>query len=141
MNREYILHAELTIKCLRPKVFVSLGVDELRVDPDVVANPLYGTFEYCFDAEFGSDLSQILGGISILHHGSTRDHFQSTDIGKAGEEVIVNAIGKQHIFRIGAAALERQYRNRQSVGARYRKLIRGTNTGHVQCDRDCQRDD
>jgi hypothetical protein len=113
-------------------VFIRTCVDQLQIDPHIVANSLNRTFEYGVDAELCGDFTKVSILVPVAHHGGARGDLQSLDVGKLGQQVVMDAVGKQLVFRIIAAAGERQYCNR-APGTGNRRCV-FTDAGNVERD-------
>ena len=74
----------------------SFGIDELRIDPDMVASALHTAFERVADTEFTSDLPDI-------------DRF--------------SLVGERRIARDNETPLNSRKIRRQTVGDRVNKII------------------
>ncbi len=85
LYREQVRRSEPSVIRLRPDVLIGRCINELGIDPHVVADPLYRTFEDRSDFEFLRDLPQVLGRVPVLHYGGAGDYFQRSNIGQAGE--------------------------------------------------------
>ncbi len=66
--------AQRTVESLRPKVAVSLRVDQLHGDPHRVAGPQHGTLDHGFHAQFTPDFRHRLFGFLEAHCGGPRNH-------------------------------------------------------------------
>ena len=69
LNGKQIGRTQFTVVRTRPDVFVGRRVDELRRDSYAVALPLYRALDERADAEFFTNLPQVLGRVPILHYG------------------------------------------------------------------------
>src|SRR6266508_4191899 len=48
---------------------------------------------------------------AILHHAGATDYFESANFRQPGQNVVLNAIGKKHVFFVLAQTFKRQYGN------------------------------
>src|ERR1700730_1834784 len=120
LNGEHI--REIAIVSLRPKMRIRARVNELGVDPDTVGRALDTTFQNVGNAELPSDFAKVAGANDlILHHAGATNHFKICHLGQIGEDLILDAVGKEARLRIRAKIFERQtriafFRNRSSDG-------------------------
>src|SRR6202011_4569099 len=103
---------EIAIVGLRPKMRIRASVDELSIDPNAVGGALDAAFQDMGHAELSSDLTQIAGANGlVLHDAGPTNHLKICDLGQIGEDLILDAVGKEARLRIRAKIFERQNRN------------------------------
>src|ERR1700730_1231844 len=113
---------KIAIVSLRPKMRIRAGVNELSIDPDAVGRALDTTFQNVGNAQLPSDFTKVAGANDlILHHAGATNHLKVCDLGQIGEDLILDAVGKEARLRIRAKIFERQtriafFRNRSSDG-------------------------
>ena len=91
---------------------IGAGVDELRVDPQMIARPLHAAFEEMRDAELLPDLPRVAGFTSLVRAGGgAADHFEIGDFGQIGENFILDARRKVGVLLVVAQVLEGQHRD------------------------------
>ena len=115
LDREHVLGGELRVVGLGPQVLVGRRVDELHVDPDLVAGPLHSALEHRLDPELRGDLRNRLLGVTILLDRGARGHPQGIDLGELRQEVVVHADDER--FRLGAPGhvVEREHGDRAAA--------------------------
>ena len=81
---------------------VSSGIDQLRADPDAISGALYVPFQNVSDTQGTGDLAQIARRGAVLHHRTATGDLQVGDLCQVGENLVLHAIRKENVFRIGA---------------------------------------
>ena len=88
---------------------VASGIDQLGSDPNAVAGRLDAAFNYVCHPKFVCNLTQIpLHTGLVLHYRGATDHLQIRDLGKIGEDLILDGIGEESVVRISAQTFKRQ---------------------------------
>ena len=86
---------------------IGAGVDELGIDPDAIVDSLDTAFQDVGDAQLLPDLAQVAFPNSlVLHHAGAADHFEVRDFRQIGEDLILDAIGKEGGLLIRAQVFE-----------------------------------
>src|SRR5687767_8938753 len=101
-------------------MLVRLRFDELDVDADAVADFLDAAFDDVRDSELPRDLRQLFRPGAISVRGSARNHLQVSDLGQAGNDFVLDAIGEIGVRLVFAEIFEWEHRN----GAAARRLSR-----------------
>jgi hypothetical protein len=97
------------IVVLGPLVRVSPCIDQLRADAHRFTDSLDGAFQDMSDSELPGNIAKVMRpGAPILHHARATDHFEVSDLGKVGENLILHTNGKESIRFILAQILKRQ---------------------------------
>ena len=88
---------------LRPEMRVVPGVDQLRINSNLVCDALDAPFQHMGDPERPANVLQIprCRGL-VLRHTRPADHFQIGDLGQIRENFILNAVGKKRVLLIVA---------------------------------------
>ena len=87
---------------------------------------LHATFEDVGDAELPRDLRQIFGRALVVLRRCARDHFQIGNPGEAGQDFILDAVGKVGVGFVFAQVLERKDRDRFQRNLRQARQGGGT---------------
>ena len=74
LDGENIVHIALVLLC--PDMFVGLGIDQLRIQVDLVAVSAYTSFQDMRDMEAVADLLNV-SCTAILHDAGAADHFEA----------------------------------------------------------------
>ena len=107
LNCKYVI--EWAVIPLRPHMPVASGIDQLGSDPNAVAGRLDAAFNYVCHPKFVCNLTQIpLHTGLVLHYRGATDHLQIRDLGKIGEDLILDGIGEESVVRISAQTFKRQ---------------------------------
>ena len=99
---------DIAIVGLRPEVGIGAGIDELRVDAQMIAGALHAAFEEMRHAEFLSDLPQVTRFGLVLAGRGAADHFEIGDPGQVGKNFILHASREVGVFLVGAQVFERE---------------------------------
>ncbi len=91
-------------------------VDELHINPHLVASAAYRAFKDIPDAQFATDLLHIDGLALVLKRGVAGDDEQGRQFGEVGNDVFRHAVGEIFLLRIAAQIVERQHGDRRLVG-------------------------
>jgi len=108
--------AQFTVEPLGPEMRVGLGIDELRVDPYLVARPLDAPFQQIAHAQFAADILCVDWLVLIGEGAVARDHKHVREPRQVGRQIIGDAVGKILLPGIVAAIGERQHRDRPARG-------------------------
>ena len=91
---------------------VSRCIDELDVDSNHIARALHAALENGRDTELPTDVAHVLSRTPILLHRRSRYHLQRVDVCEPGQNLVVNAVGKELRIFFGCALIsERQSRD------------------------------
>jgi hypothetical protein len=91
-------------------------INQLRRDPQVLANPPNAALHDVAYAEFPSDLLDICGLTLVGESRSARDDPQAADARERCDNVLGETVSKKLLFGIDAHVDERQHGNRRFVG-------------------------
>ena len=64
-------------------------VDQLGVDADPTTDRLNSALEDIARPQFPADLSHVLAGVCVLHHGSARNDPERLQLSEPGEQIVV----------------------------------------------------
>src|SRR6476659_10626038 len=87
------------------------SLDQLHIYPDVIRVLLHASFQDVGNSELSRDLRQIFGCALIMLCRSARDNFQVGNLGQAGEDLVLNAVGKVSVVRVSASIFKRKHGN------------------------------
>ena len=87
-------------------MLVSARVDELAGHAHPVAGAAHAALEHVGDAEFLRDLFDGFRRAAVLHDGGARDDVQFADEGEVGQDILVDAVGKERALLALAQVLE-----------------------------------
>ena len=93
---------------------------------------VHGAFDDGRNTEFPADLSDVLGRVAVFIDRRPGNYAERFDIGEAGQDVIVYSVREELIFRVRAAALEGQNRDRVPGGSRDRIGFTFSHAGYVK---------
>src|SRR5271165_4471229 len=110
-----------------------LGIDQVRVDADLVARPSNASFQHVAHTKLAPDLLHIDAVALVREARIAGDYEQPADARQRGDDFLDHAVGEIFLVRIAAHILERQYRDRRLL--RQRQGCRG---GYGRCRRGCQ---
>ncbi len=92
---------------------VRFGLDELRVDPHPVADPLHTSFQDMSYPEFTPDILCIpIRPRLVSHHGGAADDFQAAQLCEIRQNLVLHAVGEVSIGFIIAQI--RKWKNRDT---------------------------
>ena len=104
---------QIAIISLRPKVGISLRVDQLRIYPHPIGDALHAAFQQMSYAELLTDLAQIPHhSAPVLHHAGAADHLQVRDLGQISQDFILHTIGKVFVLFFLTQVFEGQHGDR-----------------------------
>ena len=118
LHREHV--GETAIVALRPDVASGCDVVELRRDAHTIAVLPHAAFDHVTDAEVFPDLLDVDGLALISKRRVARDDEEPAQLGKAGDEVLADAVREILLLRIVAHVDEGQHRDGGTVGQRQR---------------------
>ena len=95
-------------------------LDQLDIDPDPLAVFLDAPLEDMGDTQLAGDLRQVVGRAFVMLGGGARDHFQVSDLGQAGQDFILDAIGEISVSLFRAQVFKGQDGDRLSRSRRDR---------------------
>ena len=88
------------------------GIDQLHIDYHFVSFSTDASFQNVGDPEQLANFPQVVnGGIAKLHHRRTANHAQFADLRQAGQNIVLNAIGKKCVLFVVAEICKRQDRD------------------------------
>src|SRR2546423_12495404 len=93
-------------------MIVGAGCNELHVNVHAITRSLHASFEDIADAQLARDLRQIFGRAFVTHRRSSRDDSKSADLRERGDDFILNSLGEESAFLVGAQVFEWQYGDR-----------------------------
>src|SRR5689334_9378468 len=95
-----------------PDVRVIAGVDELSADSNRVRGALHASLKDKCNAKSLRDFTDVSrNAASVLLHAGATDHFQVRDLCQVGENLVLDAVGKECVFLVLAEICERKNRN------------------------------
>src|SRR5205814_1837508 len=109
---------------------VGLRLNELDVNVHAVACLLHAAFENVRNTQVSRDLGQIFRRAFVMRRRSTRDYAQTADLGKGGDNFILNALCEECVLLVRAQIVERQNsdafvrNNRRGHGSSRRGICR-----------------
>ena len=111
---------ELSIVTLGPEMRVALGIDELDVDAHAVAGFAHTAFQDVGNSKLLRDLANVLGRVFETLRRRARDHFQIANAREAGEDFLLDTVGKISVRFIFAQIFKRQDGDRFAQNRRAR---------------------
>src|SRR6266403_465843 len=90
---------------------VGLRLNELDVNVHAVACLLHAAFENIRNTQVSRDLGQIFRRAFVMRRRSARDYSQPADLGKGGDNFILNALREKCVLLVRAQIVERQNRD------------------------------
>src|SRR5271165_951369 len=90
------------------------GIDQLDVDPDLIAGSLDAPFENIANAQFAADLLGVDRLALVGESGVAGDHDAALDACDVGRQILGDAVREILLLRIVAEIGERQHDHRQS---------------------------
>src|SRR5262249_32328985 len=93
---------QLSIIRLGPELRTGLGVNQVNIDPHLIACLLDATLDDVCYPKLLRDLSKIARFALILLCRSTRNHFQIGDLSQTRQDFLLDAIGKIGIVWVTA---------------------------------------
>ena len=87
------------------------GFDQLHVHPHRVAALLHAAFQDVRHAKLAGDLGQVFRRALVMLGRGARDHLQIGDLRQAGQDFVLDAVGKVGVLLVAAQVLERQDRD------------------------------
>jgi hypothetical protein len=107
LQRERI--SERAIVALSPHLLPVARIDQAHIHEYAVVGAAHAPLEHVRDAELSPDDAQVaLCRIAVAHHGCAADDLQLLDARQAREQIVLDAIGEERVFRVAAHVLERQ---------------------------------
>ena len=105
-GRDLILQREqvggIALEPLRPQMRIGLGVDQLRVDADLVARAAHAPFEHIADRKLAADLFGVDRFVSVGESSVARDHDHVGEPRQVGRDVVGNGIAEILLVGVGA---------------------------------------
>src|SRR5262249_18752975 len=92
LYREQI--ADIVVETLRPKMRVGGGVNQLGVDPDLVAGTPDAAFEYVPHPKLAADLLCVDAPVFVREGRVARDHQNMLQARQIGCQIVDNPVGK-----------------------------------------------
>ena len=112
-RRDFVLHVEdvlqLPVVPFRPERVVGGGVDELRVDPQALAQPTHASCEDMRGSKRPSDLSRRHRPVLEGQHAGPRPRPERADSGKLGDDVLRDPVAEVLILLRPARVVEVQH--------------------------------
>ena len=93
-------------------VAAHFGIDQLGVDPDLVARAPDASFENVRNTQRLSNFADVVRFPLVLHHRRARNHFQIANLRQVGEHVVLNPVREKGILFVGAQVFKGQDRDR-----------------------------
>src|SRR4030095_2533843 len=90
---------------------IGLRVNQLHIDPHLVARFLHATLKNIRYAKLLRDLGEILRLALIALRGSARNYFQICDAGQSRQDLLLDTISQVGVIRIGTEVLKWKYRD------------------------------
>src|SRR6266487_6986346 len=87
---------------------VGVRLNELNVNVHAVARLLHTAFENIRNAQVSRDLGQIFRCAFVMRRRSARNDSQAADLGKSGDDFILNALREKGVVFVRAQIVERQ---------------------------------
>src|SRR6266404_1332360 len=87
---------------------VGLRLNELDVNVHAVACLLHAAFENVRNTQVSRDLGQIFRRAFVMRRRSARDYAQTADLGKGGDNFILNALCEECVLFVRAQIVEWQ---------------------------------
>ena len=107
---------EVAIVVLGPDVAAGRDVVELRGDTHLLAAPAHAALDHIADAELLGDLLHV-HSLALVDKGRVaRDHQEPAQLGKRGDDVLADAVGKILLLRIVAHVGEGEHRDGRQYG-------------------------
>jgi hypothetical protein len=113
---------EAAIVTFGPDVAAGGNVIELCRDAHAVAVPADAAFDHVADPELGADLLDVDGFAPVDERRVARDHEESAQLGKRGDDVLADAVGEISLLGIIAHVDEGQHGDGGPVGQRQGRL-------------------
>src|SRR5208282_5636436 len=104
--------ADIAVETLGPELRTGFGIDELDIDPYLVAGPLYAALEDVTHAQFSADPLDVIVAL-VGESGVAGDHQASLDARDVGRQIFGDPISEILLPRVVAEIGERQDNNRQ----------------------------
>jgi hypothetical protein len=82
-------------------------LDQLDVHAHGVAALLHASFQNVGDPKLLGDFGQVFRRAFVLLRRSARDHLQIRDLGQAGQDFLLNAVGKVRVRFVLTPVFER----------------------------------
>src|SRR4029077_18632533 len=105
--------ADVAIEPLGPKMRTRFGIDQLRVDSDLLAGALDAPFKNIAYPELAADLLNIDRFVLVSERGIERNHQGTLDAGEIGGQILCDTIGKIFLLRFIAEIGKGQHHKRQ----------------------------
>src|SRR5437868_15034449 len=102
---------QLSIIRLGPELRASLRVNQVNIDPDLIACFLHATLEDVHYAKLLRDLSKIARFALILLRRSAGNHLQIRDFSQTRQHFLLDAVSEISVLWIAAQVLKRQDRD------------------------------
>ena len=110
LNGKHI--GEIAIVVFRPHVLVRVGINQLHIYADAIADPTNAAFQNGTNPKSLPDFANIGCLPAIRHNGGARDHFQITDLRQISEHVVLNTVREIRVLFFVAQIFKRQHCNR-----------------------------
>src|SRR4029077_5913311 len=104
--------ADVAVEPLGPKGRTRFGIDQLRVDSDLLAGALDAPFKNIAYPELAADLLYIDRLVLVSERGVARNHQAALDAREIGGQILCDTIGKIFLLRFIAEIGKGQHHNR-----------------------------
>ena len=118
LHREYV--GKGAVVAFRPDIVAGGGVTELNGDAHAVTDLAHAAFDDIADAEFLGDPLHVDRLALVDERRVARDHEEPAQLGKRGDDVLADAVGKILLLRIAAQIGEGKHGDGGPVGQRQR---------------------
>ncbi len=119
-SRDLILQfkyiGELAVVAVGPDVIAGRGIDQLRGDPHAVAALADTAFQHVAHAKLARGALHVDGLALVRERGVARDYEEPAQLRQPGDDVLGNAVREIFLLGIAADIVERQDRDRRTVG-------------------------
>jgi hypothetical protein len=104
-----------TIVTLRPQMAAGHGIDQLGIDPHLIAGAPHAALQHVADAELLGDLLDLHGRSFVSEHRVPCDDEQTGILGQIGDQIVRHSIHEIFLCGIAVQIVERQHRERWLV--------------------------
>ena len=111
LNGKEVIGGDFAVVVFRPEMLVRFRIDQLHIDTHLLTRALYCALQDGRHTKLGADFAQVLGGVTVFHHGGARDHFELANLGQLCQQVIVHAVGEEPVILNAAARCKGQNRD------------------------------